>query len=194
MFCFLLFSLSLVAQSMWPIQLCVTNLPPDMRMDLRNLVLAGIWLGPVKPEMSIILQPILKRIHILYDKGMLIQTPVGPKCLKAKLLCCVFDLPARAMALNLIQWNGKHGCTHCLDQGTQVSHVRIYLPDDHHNLRSEKQIFECAEKASSSSPVLGVKGLSVLSPYLNIVKDTTIDYMHAVLEGVTKTMIQKYFG
>ena len=161
-------------------------------MDLRNLLLAGIWLGPVKPDMSIILQPILDKIHVLHDKGMPILTPAGPKCLRAKLLCCVFDLPARAMALNLTQWNGRHGCTHCLDEGTQVSHVRIYLPDDQHVPRTEIEIFKCATSACRSSPVLGVKGLSVLSPYLNIVKDTAIDYMHAVLEGVTRTMLKKF--
>ena len=75
-------------------------------MDLRYLLLAGVWLGPVKPQISIILQPILDRIHTMHEVGMPLSTPDGPKCLKAKLLCCVFDLPARAMALNLTQWNG----------------------------------------------------------------------------------------
>ncbi len=51
------------------------------------LLLAGVWLGPVKPDMSVILQPILDRIH---QEG---TTPAGPKCLRAKLLCV---LPARA--------------------------------------------------------------------------------------------------
>ena len=129
----------------------------------------------------------------MHEVGMPLSTPDGPKCLKAKLLCCVFDLPARAMALNLTQWNGAHGCTHCLDKGTQVSHVRLYLPNDEHLVRTEKDIEKCLEKASSISPVHGVKGLSVLSPYINIVKDTVIDYMHAVLEGVTKTMLQKFW-
>ncbi len=178
---------------MWPVQLCITNLPPDIRMDLRYLLLAGVWLGPVKPDMSILLKPILERIHTLYEKGISISTPAGPKCLRAKLLCCVFDLPARAMALNLSQWNGRYGCTHCVDEGTQVSHVRLYLPGDTHSARSEKHTLECARSASSSLPVFGVKGISELSPYINIVKDTTIDYMHAVLEGVAKTMLRKFW-
>lgn len=162
-------------------------------MDLRCLLLAGIWLGPVKPDMSIILQPILDRIHLLYSEGIPMLSPDGPKCLRAKLLCCVFDLPARAMTLNLTQWNGQYGCTYCLDKGTQLSHVRVYMPDDERKSRSEKDVFACARKASSGVPVLGVKGISVLSPYLNIVKDTAIDYMHAVLEGVAKMMLQKFW-
>ncbi len=94
------------------------------------------------------------------------------------------------MALNFMQWNGRHGCTHCLDEGT---HVRVYLPNDSHTARTEKQVLKDAASASSSSPVSGVKGESVLSPYLNIVKDTAIDYMHAVLEGVTKRMLHKFW-
>lgn len=158
-------------------------------MDLRYLLLAGVWLGPVKPDAFIILQPILDRVHTMYEQGISLSTPAGPKCLRAKLLCCVFDLPARAMALNMSQWNGHYGCTYCLDEGTQVSHVRIYLPDDEHTVRTDKQILQYAQEASGNSPKFGVKGSSVLSPYLNIVKDTAIDYMHAVLEGVVKTIL-----
>ena len=154
---------------MWPVQLCISNLPPKIRMDLRNLLLAGIWLGPVKPRMSIILQPILERIHALYENGMPIQTPSGPKTLRAKLLCCIFDLPAQPMALNLIQWNGRFGCTFCLDEGSQVGHVRLYLPHDEHKMRSEKHVHACAGEAYKGSPVLGVKGHSILTPYLNII-------------------------
>ena len=184
---------SSVGQSLWPIQLTLTNLPPNMRMDLRYALLAGVWLGPVKPDMSTVLQPILERIHAMYEQGIPISTPDGPKCLKAKLLCCVFDLPARAMALNMHQWNGRYGCTYCLDKGKQVSHARIYLPDDEHKMRKEKELLQHAQEASAGSPVLGVKGLSILSSYVNIIKDTAIDYMHAVLEGVTSTMLQKYW-
>ncbi len=160
-------------------------------MDLRYLLLAGVWLGPVKPDMSIVLKLILERIHVLYQEGMPILTPACQKCLRAKLLCVVFDLPARAMALNLIQWNSRYGCTHYVDEGSQKSHVRVYLPSDEHIVRSDTDYARTA--SSSGAPVFGVKGLSVLSPYLNIVKDTAIDYMHAVLEGVAKEMLVKFW-
>ncbi len=109
-------------------------------MNLRCLLLAGIWLGPVKPDMSIVLRPVLERIHELYENGITFQTISGIRTLRAKLVCCIFDLPARAMALNLTQWNGRFGCTYCLDESSQVSHVRLYLPDDAHNTRSEKHV------------------------------------------------------
>ncbi len=162
-------------------------------MDLRNLVLAGIWLGPVKPDMIILLQPILERIFSMHQNGIVFQTPSGTKCLRAKLLCGIFDLPARAAVLNLTQWNGRFGCTYCLDEGTQVGHVLLYLPCSEHIPRSENHTQECVLKSSPGKPVFGVKGASVLTPYLNIVKDTPIDYMHGVLEDVTKTLLHKFW-
>ena len=180
-------------QTLWPVQLCITNLPPNVRTDLRNLVLAGIWLGPVKPDMTILLQPILERIFTLHQNGIAFQTLSGTKCLRAKLLCGIFDLLARAAVLKLTQWNGRFGCTYCLDEGTQVGHVRLYLPSSEHIPQSEKHIKESVLKSSIGNPVFGVKGASVLTPNLNIVKDTPIDYMHGVLEGVTKTLLHKFW-
>ncbi len=42
-------------------------------------------------------------------------------------------------------------------------------------------------------PVYGVKGPSVLSPSINIVKSVPVDYMHAVLEGVVKSLLGYWF-
>ena len=71
------------------------------------------------------------------------------------------------MALNLLQWNSRYGCTYCLDEGAQLSRgIRVNLPDDEHTVHTEKQLLECAQEASARSPLLGVKGSSVISPYL----------------------------
>ena len=92
----------LIGQSMWPVQLCITSLPPDIRMNVKYL-LASVWLGPVKPpDFSMILKPVLERIHNLYSKGTSIVTPHGPRTLKAILLASVFDLPGKAAALNYV--------------------------------------------------------------------------------------------
>ena len=36
---------------------------------------------------------------------------------KARLLMCTLDLPAKAMLLNMKQFNGEYGCTYCKDKG-----------------------------------------------------------------------------
>ena len=76
-------------------------------MNIENLLLAGVWLGPVKPNLAIILKPILERLERLKSEGIPFQSPAGPKICKATLLLGVFDLPAKAMALNTVQFNGK---------------------------------------------------------------------------------------
>lgn len=42
-------------------------------------------------------------------------------------------------------------------------------------------------------PVFGVKGRSVLSPYIDLLNSVPVDYMHAVLEGVTKALLNCWF-
>ena len=41
--------------------------------------------------------------------------------------------------------------------------------------------------------VEGIKGRSVLSDILDLVKCVPIDYMHCILEGVTKWLVNKWF-
>jgi hypothetical protein len=104
----------------------------------------------------------------LSTEGINITTPHGPKTLKARLLSCVFDLPAKAASLNFNQWNGMHGCNICLDVGVTVSHRHLYLPDEGHAVRSEDDVARSACKVIRlNHPVHGVKEVSVLAPYLN---------------------------
>lgn len=181
----------LTGQSLWPVQMCITSLPPQIRMNVDYLLLGGIWLGLVKPDMKLILEPVLKKIEQL---DIIINVSGGVKHLKAKLLIGVFDLPAKAMATNFIQFNGKHGCTYCTDEGTYFSHRRIYLPNDNHTSRKTHEVTRCARRAEREGiTVCGIKGFSILSPYISIPKSVPIDYMHAVLEGVTKSLIRFWF-
>ena len=157
-------------------------------MNAENLLLGGVWLGPVKPQMEIVLEPIITEINK-------IDLPLqGRRNLKAKVLLGVFDLPAKAAALNCIQFNGEYGCSYCLDEGTYTLHRRLYLPTDSHDPRCIDDMMEWANEAERTrKPVFGVKGQSVLSPHLNILKSIPIDYMHAVLEGVTKSLLTFWF-
>ena len=55
-------------------------------------------------------------------------------------------------------------------------------------------MLQCAEKAvKRATPVLGVKGYSALSPVMDLVDSVPVDYMHAVLEGVTRWLLHKWF-
>ena len=47
-----------IGLQLWPIELCITNLPPEIRYNVQFLVVGGLWLGTVKPDMNMILKPI----------------------------------------------------------------------------------------------------------------------------------------
>lgn len=62
--------------------------------------------------------------------GVPVQTPCGDKVGRAILLSCSVDLPARAMLLNMKQWNGRHGCLYCNHEGVTLGtdHLHRYWP------------------------------------------------------------------
>ena len=141
------------------------------------------------------MQPILDKIKQLTVNGITAHTPTGIKNIKAVLLAGIFDLPAKASVLNTVQFNGKYGCNYCKDRGMNVNPGRhIYLPKDTHELRTELEMKQWASEAErDGEPVYGVKGLSVLSGVVNILFLVPIDYMHAVLEGIVKTLTKCWF-
>ena len=49
------------------------------------------------------------------------------------------------------------------------------------------------EAEKTSNPVFGVNVTSVLYGHVNVPFGIPIDYMHAVLEGVTKTLLKCWF-
>lgn len=62
--------------------------------------------------------------------GITVQTPAGVMTARAIVLNCSADLPARAMVSNMKQFNGRHGCLYCEEEGTTVGgdHLHRYWP------------------------------------------------------------------
>ena len=70
----------------------------------------------------------------------------------------------------------------------------MYPPDQVHQPRSTRDVLQWARQAErDGKPKYGVKGVSVLARSIDIVKAIPIDYMHAVLEGVTKSLMAHWF-
>ena len=92
------------------------------------------------------------------------------------------------------QFNGVNGCPTCLYPGIRSSGSRYYLPGTSPSLRTNESIIKAGEDAERSHLVVnGVKGRSVLTGVVDLVKGIPIDYMHCVLEGVTKWLMEKWF-
>lgn len=107
----------------------------------------------------------------------------------------VFDLPAKAAVLASKQFNGEFGCSVCLHPGHRLSNnSRIYLPNVTYPDRTHTEILQAASEAiRSHTSVMGVYGLSPLASTVDLVNSIPIDYMHCVLEGVTKWLMNAWF-
>ena len=52
-------------QAFWPVLLTVASLPPEIRMNAKNIILACVWQAPVEPPVNVILTPVLDKIREL---------------------------------------------------------------------------------------------------------------------------------
>lgn len=180
--------------TLWPVLLSITSLPPHLRMNKDYILLAGVWFGPQKPPPTIILSSVLEELQHLHTVGLDISTPDGRKQIRMKLLLTVCDLPAKAMVLNQKQYNGYYSCNFCLDKGISISRRMVYLPTEAHIPRTHADIQHCVQEAETTGQTIyGIKGISILAEYTDLVNGIPIDYMHAVLEGITKALMTYWF-
>lgn len=184
------------SHSIWPIYLAVTSLPPHLRMRRNYLLLAGAWFGPKKPDLDIILKPVLDNIDHLYYNGIQVKHINGIKVVRAVLLLGVFDLPAKAAVADIKQFNGQYGCLYCTNPGKALKPGSlVYLPQQCSADRTYSEMKNWASQAvTTGKAVFGVKGRSILDPHIDITTGIPIDYMHAILEGVTKQFCLMWFN
>ncbi|KAL5497109.1 hypothetical protein EMCRGX_G013517 [Ephydatia muelleri] len=127
---------------LWPVYLLIQNLPPQVRFKGENIILCGIWQGSRKPDMNVLLKPVVKSIQQLKEHGVIIQTPIGPKLYHAKLVLGIFDAPAKASVLCEKQFNGEFGCPTCLHPGKRIQNdARVYLPKKY-PIRTHKDVID----------------------------------------------------
>ena len=195
--------------SLWPMYLIVNELPFKLRKLKENMIIAGLWFGENKPNMNIFLKSIMTELVALERNGIEVKVPTceSPFISKVILLAGTCDLPAKCLVLNCMQFNGECDCSKCLDPGATFrtsarghTHVYPYQVESqygHGPKRSMNDHCLNAIKALEDDIIVnGVKGPSwfmKLSHY-DIIKGTSIDYMHCVLLGVTKLLMSLWFG
>lgn len=61
-----------VAYNIFPVFMCILNLPPDIRYNVDNLFLAGLWPGPKEPterETNMFFKPLIDELRVLSFNG-----------------------------------------------------------------------------------------------------------------------------
>lgn len=172
----------------------LSDLPPAIRMNKDNLITVALWVGESKPPMDIFFRPLNALFTRLSTAGIKLKTPLGQESIKFKPLFGSFDLIAKAPVLNMHQFNGLHGCPTCLNPG-EWSGSRYYLPSHPSPLRTNDSVLKSAVKAEAEKVIVdGIKGKSVLTNVIDLVAGVPVDYMHCVLEGVMKWLVEKWFS
>jgi hypothetical protein len=191
--------------SIWPVYLMINELPFKLRKQSENMVFCGLWFGDVKPFMATFSQPLHKSLKKLEEDGISITNGEENITCKAFLICITADLPARSILLNMNQFNGAFCCVYCLEKGRTFQtkkkgsvHVFPFNAEQPHGyLRThDGSIADAVKAVNTCSTVQGIKGPSFLMCLnsFDYVKGTCIDYMHGVLLGITKLLINLWIS
>ena len=153
-------------------------------------MLCGLWVGPSKPPMDKLLEPIMENLKQLSTEGLIVRHPNGMSHIKGKLVLSVFDLPAKASILAMKQFNGAYGCSVCLHPGKHLpNNSRVYLPEVHVENTHDSIVQSGKQVLRDGIAVDGVLGVSPLADILDLVACIPIDYMHCCLEGIVKMLL-----
>lgn len=108
------------------------------------MILCGLWCSASKPTMNFFLKPLIESANKLYHNGMYFTVlmlymyvshiTIGievcisscKRIIKAAIVIMSCDLPARALVLNMRQFNGRNGCHLCEDTGATSDHNRLF--------------------------------------------------------------------
>jgi len=178
--------------SMWPIHCIINELPAHLRR--KHVLLAGLWFGVNKPHFNSFLTPFINECNKLKTAGFTWLTDTKQTCTTyVATLVCAVDSVARCMLQGIKQFNGEYGCSWCLHPGQQVEKgngtVRVYNYTVY-DKRTHAAVMSHARKAIGSGSCFGVLCASplLLLQQFDIVCGFSVDYMHCVLLGVTRTL------
>ncbi len=193
--------------SVWPFYCVINELSFAQRTKRENMIFLGLWFGDSKPSMLTFLEPLCDTLNKIEKDGVSVQFAGAeePFICRVLTIAGTCDLPAKALVLNSVQFNGQFGCLKCEQPGQTVKtaergHVHAFPfqetapkgPARTHNgfVNNAKMAFD------TKSTVKGVKGPTCLSRLKNydLVLGTGIDYMHAALLGVMRLLMFLWFS
>ncbi|RNA13939.1 hypothetical protein BpHYR1_052366 [Brachionus plicatilis] len=165
----------------WPIIGTVLELDPSSREKFENLIFLGLWINDAQPNYKIFYSKCLEKLDFLMKRVLVFDN----KKFKIRIQSLIFDLPAKASALNIKQFNGEYGCIACYHKGlySHMLKTRIYPPQDL-ILKTKNDYEKFSQIAENlNEPIFGIYGKSCLHHLISIPEQVPFDYMHLVLSG-----------
>lgn len=188
--------------SVWPIQLIQNYLPPNLRYLPKNIILAAIYYGLTKPNCLEFFFPLVSELKRLHQNGILMKIGNEDFVFEPVVTHCSVDLPAKHMLQCIKQYNGFNACTYCLHPGKliennnrkQIRYINTDVSTFEYTSRTHDITVTSMLKNNFDCNCDGVIGLSCLVsvPHFDIIKSFGIDYMHCILLGVVRKLLDFY--
>lgn len=186
----------------WPILLIQNYLPPSIRYNKDNIMVISLYYGKKKPTMANYFLPLAQELDKI-DKYKIVLTLEDKEITFTPIiLSCCLDLPAKASVQQINQYNGYNACTYCIHPGKLVSNsnankskvIRYVNTNELHATRTHEQTIRSMYNINTNKSSIGddgVKGLSCMVAFqkYDIINGFAIDYMHCVLLGVMKSLL-----
>lgn len=175
--------------SLWPVLITCNFLPPQIRFKDENILVAALYFGGKKPNMHELLRPLAEEFNTLSD-GVFVRE----RYFNLYITIAALDLPAKSDVSKLALFNSKYACNFCVQEGESTSKgIRYSYRNQSDVLRTHKSMIQDMVKVNArpNTIIHGIKGVSpmIAFKHFDLAKSFSIDYMHAVLLGVTKKMI-----
>jgi len=94
--------------SMWPVYLLVSTLPVKVCMNSSNIILAGLWVGPTKPPVKLLLDPVISILEHIKNESFEILILGRNIALTGQLIIEIFLLTCQSIR---VMFNGEYGCS-----------------------------------------------------------------------------------
>lgn len=188
------------SKSLWLLLLSQNYLPPEIRYLQENIILAGMYYGPHKPDMQKFFEPLISEFESFEMNKMDFTVNGVMRTFEPVITMCTVDLPAKSEVQQIKQYNGKSSCTYCKHPGIKIPNTSFNLyrygkvdppPLPRTNIETLKTMQAIMESKLSTPTADGIKGVSCLTSLygFDIIKGFGIDYMHCILLGVMKKLL-----
>lgn len=157
--------------ALWAIQIIPNFLPPSMRYNKNNIIVAGLYYSRKKPNCLEYFYPLVKEMKKLAVDGVWTNNKTEKFKFLPFITHCTVDLPAKSLLQQIIQFNGYAACTYCLHPGEQVSiqkkkgkyvvrkYVRYTWTENIHSLRDHAETLDAMRRIANSREILKLNGV-----------------------------------
>lgn len=173
--------------TIWPVFVQVLELSPRARQ--RNSMLAAVYVGPRKPQMSQFLTPVTMELRNLSQNGINWRPDDNEEIITSRFMTLIVscDSEGRYDIFGMTRHNGDFGCTFCEANGERIGHHTIYRKNDGNAAdRNDAQIRRDANLAHETNQrQRGVRVISAMSivPHFDLRTGQLVEAMHCLWEG-----------